>query len=111
LARMNAVPRLDLLQPARLVALRPGEQTVELEVESAGTVRTLRARLVAAADGARSAVRELLGIAAARRDYAQHAIVSAVRLSRPHLGVAYERFTPDGPIALIPKPDDAASLV
>jgi len=111
LARMNAVPRLDLLQPARLVALRPGEQTVELEVESAGTVRTLRACLVAAADGARSAVRELLGITAARRDYAQHAIVSAVRLSRPHLGVAYERFTPDGPIALIPKPDDAASLV
>ncbi len=66
---------------------------------------------MAAADGARSAVRELLGVAAGKRDYAQHAIVSAVRLSRPHHGVAYERFTPDGPIALIPKPDDAASLV
>lgn len=111
LARMNALPNLELLQPAKLVALRSGEQAVELEVEAAGGTRTLSARLVAAADGARSAVRELLGIGAERRDYGQHAIVSAVRLSRPHRGVAYERFDPDGPIALIPKPEDAASLV
>jgi 2-octaprenyl-6-methoxyphenol hydroxylase len=111
LARMGALPGLQLLQPARLVALRPGEQAVELDVEAAGATRTITARLVAAADGARSAVRELLAIPAERRDYGQHAIVSAVRLSRPHQGVAYERFTPDGPIALIPKPEDAASLV
>jgi 2-octaprenyl-6-methoxyphenol hydroxylase len=72
---------------------------------------SIAARLVVAADGARSAVRELLGIAAETREYGQHAIVSAVRTSRPHHGVAYERFTPDGPLALIPKPDDACSLV
>ena len=111
LARMAQLPNLRLLQPARLSALKPGEQAVELGIESGGAIQTLSARLVVAADGARSAVRELLGIAAERRDYAQHAIVSAVRLSRPHQGVAYERFTPDGPIALIPKPDDAVSLV
>ncbi len=95
----------------RLCALAVGADAVELSVESGGATRIISARLVAAADGARSAVRDLLGIAAERRDYAQHAIVSAVRLSRPHQGVAYERFTPDGPIAVIPKPDDAASLV
>jgi 2-octaprenyl-6-methoxyphenol hydroxylase len=111
LARMSRLPKLELLQPAKLVGLRPGEDTVELEVETAGASRTLGARLVVAADGARSAVRELLGIDAERRDYGQHAIVSAVRLSRPHQGVAYERFTADGPIALIPKPEEAASLV
>jgi 2-octaprenyl-6-methoxyphenol hydroxylase len=111
LARINTLPRLELLQPARLVGIEPGAEAVRLSVESVGAVRNINARLVAAADGARSAVRELLGIAAERRDYEQHAIVSAVRLSRPHQGVAYERFTPDGPIALIPKPDDAASLV
>lgn len=110
-ARMAQLPNLTLLQPARLSAMRTGEQSVELDIDAAGVTRSLSARLVAAADGARSAVRDLLGIAAERRDYAQHAIVSSVRLSRPHQGVAYERFTPDGPIALIPKPDDAASLV
>jgi len=110
-ARMRQLPNLSLLQPARLCALTAAADAVELSVESGGATRTISARLVAAADGARSAVRDLLGIAAERRDYAQHAIVSAVRLSRPHQGVAYERFTPDGPIAVIPKPDDAASLV
>ncbi len=111
LARMAQLPKLSVLQPAKLVAIQPGEQAVGLSVDCAGAVRPLSARLVVAADGARSAVRELLGIDAARRDYEQHAIVSAVRVSRPHQGVAYERFTADGPIALIPKPDDAASLV
>jgi len=111
LARMAQLPRLELLQPAKLVGIVPDAHSVRLEVETGGGVRSFSARLVAAADGARSAVRELLGIAAERRDYGQHAIVSTVRLSRPHQGVAYERFTPDGPIALIPKPGDAASLV
>ena len=63
-----------------------------------------------AADGAQSAVRKLLGVDARTRDYEQRAIVTAVRTSRPHRGCAYERFTPDGPIALLPKPD-GCSLV
>lgn len=109
--RMRQWPGLTLLQPARLLALRAGAEAVTLTVDAGGAERTLTARLLVAADGARSAVRELLGVTAERHDYAQQAIVSAVRLSRPHQGVAYERFTPDGPIALIPKPDDAASLV
>jgi 2-octaprenyl-6-methoxyphenol hydroxylase len=110
-ARMAQLPNLSLLQPARLCAIEPGAEAVTLGIEAGGQTQTISARLVAAADGARSAVRELLGVAAERRDYGQHAIVSAVRLSRPHLGVAYERFTADGPIALIPKTEQAASLV
>jgi 2-octaprenyl-6-methoxyphenol hydroxylase len=110
-SRMAGLPGLSLLQPARLTGLAVGEHAVALTVEAGSKTLQLSARLLVAADGARSAVRELLGIAAAQRDYAQQAIVSAVRLSRPHQGVAYERFTPEGPIALIPKPEDAASLV
>ena len=110
-ARMAQLSNLTVLQPAKLLALRNAAEAVELTVETAAGTQQLSTRLLVAADGARSAVRDLLGIAAEQRDYAQHAIVSAVRLSRPHLGVAYERFTPDGPIALIPKPEDAASLV
>lgn len=110
-ARMAQLPNLTVLQPARLIALQYDAEAARLSIDTADGPRRISARLLAAADGARSAVRELLGIAAEQRDYAQHAIVSAVRLSRPHQGVAYERFTPDGPIALIPKPEDAASLV
>ncbi len=112
-ARMAGLSNLTLLQPARLsaLALAPDGATVNLKVETDKGAQTISARLAVAADGANSAVRDLLGIEAERRDYGQQAIVSSVRLSRPHLGVAYERFTPDGPIALIPKPEDAASLV
>ncbi len=107
-AAMAKAPNLAVIQPARVVSLRDENDSVALGIDDGSS---LRARLVIAADGAQSSVRSLLGIAAETRDYSQHAIVSAVRLSRPHQGVAYERFTPDGPMALIPKPDDAASLV
>jgi 2-octaprenyl-6-methoxyphenol hydroxylase len=104
---------IERVCPGRVEAIALAGDRVRLDVvrDAAAPAEPVSARLLAAADGARSAVRERLGIAAQVRDYAQHAIVSAVRLSRPHQGVAYERFTPDGPLALIPKPGDAASLV
>lgn len=108
---MANTPDLTVLQPARVTAISESADDVALTVVDGAGERRLRARLVVAADGAQSSIRELLGLIAQTRDYHQHAIVSAVRLSRPHHGVAYERFTPDGPMALIPKPDDAASLV
>ena len=108
---MANTPDLTVLQPARVTAISESVDDVALTVVDGAGERRLRARLVVAADGAQSSIRELLGLIAQTRDYHQHAIVSAVRLSRPHHGVAYERFTPDGPMALIPKPDDAASLV
>src|SRR3546814_18449444 len=51
-------------------------------------------------------VSELLNVAQGRRDYAQSAFVTGVRTWRPHRGCAYERFTPDGPVALLPKGDE-----
>ena len=69
------------------------------------------AKLVVACDGAQSAIRKALDIGAQERDYEQVAIVSAVRPERPHQGVAYERFLPGGPIALIPKQDGRCGLI
>lgn len=100
--------QVGVLCPARLTALEAQAGAMRLNFDDG---RALDARLVVAADGMNSAVRAQLGIAAERRDYAQSAIVSAVRVSRPHAGCAYERFTADGPIALLPKPGDACSLV
>src|SRR5579885_1197409 len=109
--RVSQAPRLTLFRPARVCGLARGDAGVRLDLETSEGRRTLEAKLAVAADGARSALREWLGIEAQTRDYAQQAIVTAVRLSRPHRGVAYERFTPDGPLALIPKPGLAMSLV
>jgi 2-octaprenyl-6-methoxyphenol hydroxylase len=110
-ARMATQANLRVLRPARVAAMTVDAEAASLQIDTATSTAALGARLVVAADGAASAVRGFLGIEAEVRDYRQHAIVAAVRLSRPHRGVAYERFTEDGPIALIPKAGDAASLV
>jgi 2-octaprenyl-6-methoxyphenol hydroxylase len=62
----------------------------------------LLARLAVVADGTGTAV---AGIARERRDYGQVALVARIWTERPHAGQAFERFTPSGPIALLPETD------
>lgn len=64
--------------------------------------RELRAPLLVAADGARSAVRRLLGCATREWDYLHHAIVTSVRCAGEHQSTAWQRFTDDGPLAFLP---------
>ena len=63
---------------------------------------TLTARLAAVADGTGATV---AGIARERRDYGQVALVAHVDMTPPQAGRAYERFTPEGPMALLPEGD------
>jgi 2-octaprenyl-6-methoxyphenol hydroxylase len=62
----------------------------------------LKASLLVAADGARSQVREQLGIGARYVDYGQRAVIGNLRSEQPIGDTAYERFTPEGPLALLP---------
>jgi len=71
----------------------------------------LRAQLVVGADGAASAVREMAGLPSGTREYGQRAIVAVVRTTRPHQGTAYQRFLGTGPLALLPLPGEACSIV
>ena len=71
--------------------------------------REVAARLLVLADGGANAQR-IPGIGFAEKDYAQVAVVGRVRCDRAHGGRAYERFTPHGPMALLPV-DDAYALV
>jgi 2-octaprenyl-6-methoxyphenol hydroxylase len=90
--------------PARLAALDISAAGVRLEVEAAagGATEVFSARLVVAADGAHSQVRAAAGIEAQVEDYQQVAVVANLRSDEPHEGRAFERFTPAGPIALLP---------
>ena len=60
------------------------------------------ARLVVIADGAGSSTAQKLGIQTQRTDYGQTGIIANIGLQKPHAGVAYERFTDQGPMALLP---------
>lgn len=71
--------------------------------------REVRARLLVLADGGANATK-IPGIAFTEKDYAQQAVVASVRTDRPHGFRAYERFTPEGPVALLPV-DDRFALV
>ncbi len=90
--------------PAVLESLRVDSQFAYVQLNVDGETRELSARLVVAADGARSAVRELLGIPVVRWDYDQSAVIANVETGRPHQGTAFERFTDTGPFALLPLP-------
>lgn len=109
--RLGEDEAVSVIAPARFEYLEPGEDQITLTISEDGRPRTLTTRLVVGADGAGSAVRSALGIGADIRDYDQQAVVASVRASRPPGDTAYERFTPAGPIAILPRSPETAALV
>lgn len=107
-AAAEAMPGLSLVAPASLNELSAGRRDAAARL-SDGT--TLRARLVVAADGRDSALRERIGIGSVGWDYPQTGIVATVAHERPHRGVAYEHFLPAGPFAILPMTGNRSSLV
>ena len=108
---LAAAPGVRVIAPARVLGSEMTGDVRVLGLESDGATRELRARLVVAADGARSLIREQAGIAAEHWAYAQTAIISTITTQRFHDHVAYERFTADGPIAVLPLSDGRCGIV
>jgi len=112
--------RADLLCPARVADFVVEADRVRVSIEPAScdtsvgapsAARSITARLLVAADGGRSAIRERLGIAQRHHAYGHHAVVANVTPSLPHQGVAFERFTETGPLALLPMTQNRCGLV
>ena len=109
---LTEAPRLTLQAPARAEGLAVTEDSVRFAlVNGAGPPIPVRARLLVAADGAHSQVRAAAGIAAQTVDYDQIAVVANVGSERPHAGCAYERFTPSGPLAVLPRHDGGFAVI
>lgn len=105
--------RLDLFSPAAVVgvAASPGHATLTLEDVPASERRSaVSARLLIAADGDRSVVRALSGVAvrhgATPRHGMQRAIATIAKTRRPHGDTAWQRFGATGPVALLPLKDE-----
>ena len=105
-ARLDGLSGLTRYRPARFVGFAPDEAGHRaLRIADAEGERTLHARLVVAADGTRSAVREALGIGVDEHDYGQTLFIARVRATQAPDGTAYERLGDDGPTALLPRGD------
>ena len=103
---------IDLVVPANVVGIeKHNDESVSLNVKQGDETITLTSRLLVAADGTGSKVRELSGIGITTSDYQQSAIITNVSTQKPHAGEAFERFTENGPIALLPLTGNRSSLV
>jgi len=97
--------------PAVLSGLTANDEAVKIEFAESGAKIAIDAKLIVAADGTQSVVRSAFGVAAEVRDYGQTAVITTVLPQRFHDNVAYERFTPEGPLALLPLDGGRCTLV
>lgn len=121
--QLAAHPEILVRCPARVLEVQLGAEEVQLSVRAGASdqagaqvaqvadAERLSARVVVAADGAQSLVRSAAGISAMVEDYRQVAVVVHVATDRPATGIAYERFTSTGPLAVLPLADGRYTVV
>jgi 2-octaprenylphenol hydroxylase len=105
--RMASLETLKLFRPETLEDFRVDEDRVALRLGGA----RVHARLLVAADGSHSRVRDLAGIQCDGGDYGQQAVVATLRTALGHRETAWQRFLPDGPLAFLPLPGPFCSIV
>lgn len=101
-------PLITLIDHANVTAVEQQSDGVTLSFSYYGEEeheQQLQASVLVACDGRDSTVRQLLNISTTTYDYEQTAIVGVVETSMPHEHVAIERFSPAGPLAVLPLTD------
>lgn len=101
-------PNIKATCPAQLQNYSLTPDGVELMLDQN---RSVHAKLIIGADGSRSQVRELAGIATHGWSYDQKALVATVKPSLSHQFTAWQRFLDEGPLALLPLPNGLISIV
>ena len=99
----------DILYDAIVSQVKPVLACGQVTFTQSGKENRLASRLVVVADGGNSL--EVAGIKRETKEYGHNALVCKVRAELPHNNIAYERFTPQGPMALLPNGERDFSLV
>jgi len=108
LDRLEAFDNVDLIAPATIsrIQYQAGRSVVYLADD-----REIEARVLVAADGGQSHVRQAVGLGVTSWDYEQHAIVIYVETDYPQQDITWQRFVPSGPQAFLPLTGNHGSLV
>ena len=109
--QLEKTGNIELISPASVKDIEIGGSTTRLHLETAIGNQVLEARLVVAADGANSFIREHLQIPTTTRDYGQTAIICNVTPEEQHAGRAFECLTNTGPFAVLPHTGIRCGLV
>lgn len=110
-ARLAQLDDVELICPARVIGVDFTAAAAQVRIETAAGDKSLTTRLLVAADGAHSTLRELLAIPTTVAEYGQTALIANITPERAHANIAYERFTDTGPLALLPMSDNRCALV
>ncbi len=108
---LDAASNVDIFCPSRIESIELGPEQASATLSSDDGEQTLTCKLLVAADGANSAVREMMGISAQQREYGQRAVIGNLLPEKNLDNRAFERFTPQGPLAILPIADDRAGFV
>ncbi len=109
LAQLRTKTNIHLSAPVRVEKLISQQVGAQLIVKAGDDVFELNTKLAVVADGGDSPLRKSLGIDSNTKDYGQTAVIANIAYSEAHKGVAYERFTAQGPLALLPLGESATA--
>jgi 2-octaprenyl-6-methoxyphenol hydroxylase len=101
--KISSIENIDYQCPKKVSGIEISDNWVSLGFsDDTSDLRSLRCKLLVAADGSNSCLRDEISVPAFTKDYEQSAIVSNITMDKDHENTAYERFTSDGPLALLP---------
>jgi 2-octaprenyl-6-methoxyphenol hydroxylase len=109
--RLQQTENIEVISPASVSGIEIGGSRTKLQLETGAGTDELDARLVVAADGANSFIRNHLQIPTEFRDYRQTAVICNITPEQPHEGRAFECLTQTGPFAVLPHTGGRCGLV
>ncbi|MCT7952007.1 FAD-dependent hydroxylase [Ancylothrix sp. C2] len=108
---INTCSNVSWFCPAQVAGVSYYGDFAEIELLENSQSKRIKTRLVVAADGARSPIREAAGIRTNGWKYWQSCITTRIKPEKAHKNVAYERFWPSGPFAILPLPNNRCNIV
>jgi 2-octaprenyl-6-methoxyphenol hydroxylase len=108
---VSSCPHVHWLSPAEVAGIEYSREGAALEVKMGGEKRLIRTKLVVGADGAKSLIRQWVGIKTRGWKYWQSCVAFTIKHQLPENNTAFERFRATGPMGILPLPGNRCQIV
>ncbi len=107
--KLKKIKNITSLRPAKFIDINIQNNSFVIDQEN--TIKKFKSKILIAADGTQSTVRNLLGIPSEMIDYQQQALVTITHLQRSHKNTAFERFHQTGALAFLPLTENRVATI